>query len=117
MASKLSINRGTTFNVTVNYQKNGVAADLTGATVRFTVKNAEYDADNLDAAALITKNVTSHTNALGGISTIALIPTDTQNMIPGIYTYDIKVAEAAGAVYKIDEGKFLVDGSPTNRLV
>ena len=117
MASKLSINRGTTFAITLNYQKNGVAADLTGATVRFTVKSAEYDTDNTDGAALVLKNITSHTNPTGGVSTIALAPADTQNITPGTYTYDIKVAEASGAVYKVDEGKLILDGSPTNRLV
>ena len=117
MASKLNINRGTTFNITVNYQKNGVAADLTGATIRFTVKANEYDADDLDAAAVVLKNITSHTNPSQGISTIALAPTDTQNIAPNSYWYDIKVQEANGSVYKIDEGHFVLAGSATNRLV
>lgn len=103
MSSKLSINRGTTFNITVNYQKNGVAADLTGATVRFTVKLPEFDTDNTDAAAVILKNVTSHTNPTGGVSVISLVPSDTQNVIPGTYVYDIKVAELSGAVYKVGD--------------
>lgn len=114
---KLTINRGTTFTIGIIYQKNGVAATLVGATIRFTIKTVEFDAITNDSTAVVTKNVTSHTNAAGGISSITINPTDTATLVPGKYNYDIKVAEAGGAIYKIDEGKVTLDGSPTNRLV
>lgn len=112
--AKLKVNRGTTYSITFNYQKDGVAASLSGATVRFTVKEDEYDSDALDATALIRKNVTSHTDAGGGQTTITLTPTDTF-ITPGNYYWDIKVQEIDGTVYKTAEGRFEVDGSPTNR--
>jgi len=40
--ANLKINRGTTYSITLNYQKNGVATTLVGATVRFTIKGAEF---------------------------------------------------------------------------
>jgi hypothetical protein len=114
---KFTVDRGTTVTIDVVYTKNGVAATLAGATIRFTVKTVEYDTSTTDSTAVITKNVTSHTNAAAGLSAIILNPADTATLTPGKYYYDVKVAEAAGAVYKIDEGTMTLDGSPTNRLV
>lgn len=94
--AKLKINRGTSFSITLNYKKDGVAATLVGGTVRFTVKAAEYDSDTSDATASIVKNVTSGTS--GGVATITLNPADTATLTPGTYFYDLKVAEA-GALY------------------
>jgi hypothetical protein len=113
-STTLLVNRGTTFTIDLLYKKAGVAATLVGATVRFTVKEAEWDSDDDDSTAVVTKNVTTGTS--GGSATIALAPVDTAEVDPGEYFYDIKVEEAGGAVYKIVEGKFILDGSPTNRL-
>jgi hypothetical protein len=113
---KLTINRGTTFTIGITYQKNGVASTLVGATIRFTVKTSEFDTSVTDSTAVITKNVTSHIDATNGKSMITLNPTDTATLTPGKYYYDIKVAEASGTIYKIDEGTLILDGSPTNRL-
>lgn len=115
MSSKLTITRGTTYSLTFYYQDStGAALTLVGATVFFTVKSAEYDTDATDTTALISKTVTSHTNAAAGITTIALTPTDTY-VTPGNYYYDIKVKNAAGDIYKMIEGRCVIDGSPTNR--
>lgn len=113
---KLTVDRGTTFTIDIVYKKNGVAATLSGATVRFTVKSVEYDTSTTDATAVITKNVTSHVDAPNGLSKITINPADTATLTPGKYLYDIKVAEGGGAIYKIDEGTLKLDGSPTNRL-
>jgi hypothetical protein len=113
---KFNIDRGTTFTIDIVYRKNGVAASLVGATIRFTVKSVEFDSSTTDATAVITKNVTSHVDADNGLSLITINPADTATLTPGKYNYDIKVAEAGGAVYKIDEGTLKLDGSPTNRL-
>lgn len=113
---KLTVDRGTTYTINIVYKKNGVAASLAGATVRFTVKTSEYDSNTTDSTAVITKNITAHTDAPNGLSLVTLDPTDTATLTPGKYYYDIKVAEAGGAVYKIDEGTLALDASPTNRL-
>lgn len=111
--AQLKINRGTTYTLSVNYQRNGAAATLVGATVRFTMKTAEYSTDATDADASVKKNVTNGTAA--GTATITINPTDTTGLAPGKYFYDIKVQEASGAIYKIDEGTVKLDASPTNR--
>lgn len=113
---KFSVDRGTTFTIDIVYKKNGAPASLVGATIRFTVKTVEFDANVTDASAVIVKNVTSHTDAEAGLSLITLDPVDTATLTPGKYNYDVKVAESSGTIYKIDEGKLTLDGSPTNRL-
>lgn len=114
--AKLKINRGTTYTRTVNYSKDGVATTLVGATVRFTMKTAEYDSDATDASAVVTKNVTDGNSA--GTAVITINPSDTATLEPGRYYYDIKVDEDSDGVtvYKVDEGTIDLDGSPTNRL-
>lgn len=113
---KFTVNRGTTFSIDIVYKKDGVPASLVGATVRFTMKSVEWDANATDSDAPVKKNVTSHKDAANGLTNVTLIPTDTSTLTPGKYFYDIKVAEAGGDVYKIDEGLITLDGSPTNRL-
>lgn len=113
--SQLRINRGTTFNIGVVFKKDGVAASLVGATIRFTIKSHEYDADMVDSTALVAKNVTSHTNAAAGLSTIPILPTDTDDIVPGKYFFDIKVKEASGDIHTLLKGRCWITGSPTNR--
>lgn len=112
--ANLKINRGTTFIISIIYKKNGVAASLVGATVRFTAKTTEYDSDLTDAGAVIAKNVA--TGDAEGNAEIVIEPADTATLDPNAeYFYDIKVQDADGSIYKIDEGKIKLDGSPTNR--
>lgn len=113
----LRINRGTTFNITVEYLTNGVPTTLVGATLYFTMKPVEYDDDILDTTAVVQKEVTSHTDAAGGISSIVIDPVDTATLIPDTYNFDIKVKNTTLEVYKLSEGLVKLDGSPTNRSV
>lgn len=111
---KLTMDRGTTFTIGLLYKRNGVAQSLVGATVRFTVKAVEYDTSTTDATATITKNVTN--GDVNGQATITIDPADTATVTPGKYFYDIKVEQADGEIYKVDEGTLKIDGSPTNRI-
>lgn len=111
----LKINRGTTYTIGITYKKNGETTSLVGATVRFTVKTAEYDSDWTDSGAIVSKNVTDGNSS--GEATITIDPTDTAELTPDKYYYDIKVEESGGDIYKIDEGTIKLDGSPTNRGV
>jgi hypothetical protein len=111
--ANLKINRGTTYTIGIVYQRNGVATTLVGATVRFTVKAVEWDDSMADATAVILKNVTDGNSS--GEATITIDPADTDELTPAKYYYDIKVEQADGEIYKIDEGTVKLDGSPTNR--
>lgn len=114
MTTTLKINRGTTYAINVEYLRDGEPATLVGATVRFTMKPLEFDADADDSTAAVKYDVT--TGTAEGTATIVILPEDTAELEPGSYFYDIKVEEAGGDVYKLDEGKVKLDGSPTNRL-
>lgn len=119
--AKLEITRGTTYSRTLTYKKNGVVTPLTGMTVFFTVKPAEYDANTTDSSASITKTLADldDANAAEGIAVITIDPADSALLDPeGEYFYDIKVKETDGpppVIYKVDEGTIVFDGSPTNR--
>lgn len=114
---KITVDRGTTYAITVTYLVDGVATNITGSTILFTVKSTESDDDITDSSALIQKTITSHTDATHGISTIVLTPSDTRSVTPGNYFYSIKIDIASDdvTVYELDEGKFILDGDPTNR--
>ncbi len=112
--AQLKINRGTTYIRSGTVSIDGVPADISTATVRFTMKTSEYDDDTDDSTASVLKNVTDGT--ANGEYEIELEPSDTAELVPGNYFYDIKVEFATGEIYKLDEGKVKLDGSPTNRL-
>lgn len=112
--ANLKIDRGTTYSITFNYLRDGEAASLVGATVRFTAKSSEYDSDTDDSTAVITKDVTDGTAE--GVATITIDPADTATLTPQKYYYDIKVEESGGDIFKCDEGTIKLDASPTNRL-
>ena len=114
--AKLKIDRGTT------YKRSGTVRDdskqpisLVGSTIRFTVKTSEFDSDTDDNSAVIMKNITNGT--IDGTYEITIEPGDTSMLDPdGDYFYDIKLKQADGTVFKLDEGTIKFDGSPTNRL-
>ncbi len=87
--------------------------DLTGATVYFTAKPALTD-DATDTSAVITKEVTSHTDPTNGKTVIDLDPSDT-NVTPGIYYYDIQVKKASGAIVSIPARKLRIWADVTRR--
>lgn len=114
--AKLNINRGTSYTRTVNFSVDGVPTSLIGATVRFTIKTVQYDADATDASAVVEKNITNGT--ADGQAIISLTPADTATLTPGKFYYDTKVDLNSDAVtvYPIDTGTIVLVGSPTNRL-
>lgn len=113
--AKIKITRGDSRTISVPYLNSaGVALDLTGATVFFTVNAADSPAD--DTAAVISKTITSISNPSLGIATISLTNADTQNITPAEYYYDVQVKDAAGNVTSSKRDKFIVTGDVTRRL-
>lgn len=111
--AQFKISRGTTYTIGIIYKRNGVATTLVDAVVRFTIKTVEWDDNVTDSDAILLKNITNG-NAEGE-ATITIDPADLATTTPGKYYYDIKVEQADGEIYKIDEGTIKLDGSPTNR--
>lgn len=84
---------------------DGVAYNLTGKTVLFTVKKLK-DFKTTDADALITESIAAHTTPLSGITTLSLDATQTD--IPaGRYKGDCRVMN--GAVIVGNTATFQVD--------
>jgi hypothetical protein len=85
-------------------ESDGSPYDLTGAEVSFRVKRKIGDSDS---DSVITKIVTSHTNAAAGLTTIDLSATDT-NLALGFYTYDIRILTADSNRNSTDQATFEV---------
>lgn len=97
--SALSVFRGDDKSFKVTIKDGGSVKDITGWTVFFTVKKSLSDTD---AEAVISKDITSHTDAANGITHIALSNTDTDIGI-GLYKADIQVLDDQSKIqtYKI----------------
>lgn len=112
-ASNLEVDRGTTVTISGVYTEGGVATDITGASIRFTVKPTSWDTDADDSDATITK-AGSIVDASAGTYSITLTDTDTY-VDPDTYYYDIKIELASGTIHKLSGGKFKVLPTVTNR--
>lgn len=87
--------------------------DLTGATVFFTVKPLlAFDSD--DVAAVISIEVTNHSDPTNGKTVIELSGSDT-NVEPAIYYYDIQVLLASGDIISIPARKIRIWADVTRR--
>ena len=107
----ISVIKQTTNTYNLSFTRNGVAENITGWTVFFTVKknNNQTDADSS-----ISKTITVHTNASGGETQIVLSPTET-DIEQGNYVYDITYIDSSGNRKTIDPEKFIVIGNVTRR--
>ena len=114
--TKLYYDRGTTKRFTYYHRHGDQPYPLDNATVRFTVKKVEFDNDDDDSTAIISKDFTN--GSVDGWVEILLLPNETKEIAPGEYIYDIKVDDHSDGteVYKVIEGEIEIDGSPTNRL-
>ena len=79
--------------------ENGTAVDITGWTVFFTCKNSRED---VDADALISYDITSHTDPTNGQTKIELTTTDTARL--GSYPYDIQIKKTDGKITTVVTG-------------
>lgn len=113
LRSNLNLIRGDSSSIGFEFQENGVASDLTGCTVFFTAKPALTN-DTGDTSAVITVEVTSHTNPTAGITTIPLTSTDT-NVDPGEYYYDIQVKKVDNSIVSIPAQLLTISADVTRR--
>ena len=90
MASDINIKKGNPYTANITFKDaDGAAYPLTGKTVFFTVKHLSDTGDD-DTNAIITKDITVHTDAAGGITQLSLTATQT-NQVTGQYKYDFRV--------------------------
>lgn len=103
----LFIIRGDTYNIDFT-----AGMDITGGTVFFTAKPTIADEAN-DTTAVITVEVTDHSDPTNGVTVIPLSSSDT-NIDPGEYFYDIQI-KVGSTVTSIPVRKLKVYGDVTRR--
>jgi hypothetical protein len=97
----LSIKRGDDWSRTLYFEdEDSAPIDITGWTLFFTVK---ANADDLDAAAIISKTITVFTNPTAGEAGISLSSADTNQAI-GSYLFDIQVKTNLNQIVTVLEG-------------
>lgn len=109
--TKITVVRGDTHTLHLNFKANGLPLDLTGAIVFFTVKRDLNDADN---QAQIAKTVSSFGDPTSGEVDITLNEDDTDT--PGEYFYDIQLKQSDNAVASSRRGKFIIEQDVTLRI-
>ena len=101
-----TVKRAKDCTATVTFtDEDGVAVNITGYTVYFTVKR---NINDTDAEALISKTITSHTTPISGITTLTLSQTDT-DLVPRNYVYDLQLKDTSNKESASDAGKFIVE--------
>ena len=110
----LSVDRGRSKDYRLTFKdSSGNAINITGYTVFMTVK-LNFDTDETDSQAIISKTVTSHTDPTNGITTISLSDSDTTIDVKDYY-YDMTFKDTSDKIHSIQEGKFEVSNAVTNR--
>ena len=94
--------------------EDGVAINITGYTVYFTVKK-KPDADEDDSTAVLKKEVTSHTDPTNGITNIEIAKADTEDVEPRRYFYDLQLKDGSGKISSSKYGVLEIIPDITNR--
>ena len=105
MSNDLTIYRGDDKTWTLAFtDSTGTAIDITGYTIYFTVK---INSNDIDDNAVITKDITSHTDPTEGETEIVLTNSDTDLPIKK-YWYDIQMKDGSDKITTVLEGRFIV---------
>ena len=96
--------RGDTRKIKLKFKdKAGSNLNLSGATIYLTVKN---DIALDDDQSSFQKIITNHSNPLEGETTIIIDPSDTENLKPKKYYYDIQLTDSEGNKSTVIAGQF-----------
>lgn len=85
----ISIIKGTDNSIKIKFTEAGQEVNITGYTILFTVKK-QCDINKDDDFALISKEITVHSDPTHGESTLNLSSTDT-DIDEGIYYWDLRL--------------------------
>lgn len=104
--------RGDDQILALEFKQDGVAKDITGWTVFFTVKKKIDDDDN---NAVIKKEITTHTDPTNGKTEIPILDTET-NSLKGVYFYDVQYKDTSGNIKTPMLGKMTFIEDVTRRI-
>jgi len=115
MSSTIKVIRGDDHTISINLKDwDGVAVDLTGATVYFTVRKESTVWDATDDTALIEIDQTSHVDASAWLTNIVLTNTDTDIAVLD-YCYDLQIKFTNWIINSIESGIFSIIQDVTKR--
>ena len=101
----IDIYRGDDRTLNLTFTQNNSALDITGYTVKFTVKENISDTY---ANAKIAKTVTSHFDPTNGKTQIDITHSDTSSLEEKGYHYDIELTDTSGNILTVVRGIFNV---------
>ena len=114
---KLSLVRGDSQDYTLTIKNSsGVPYCLKNWKIYFTLKT-NYDLP--DSQASLQKTVTTFadtTSGTSGVAVITLDPTDTVNLDPGEYDFDIQAVTSENKNYTLMRGKYQVEYDVTRTI-
>lgn len=98
-------------------QSDGVTPfNLTGCEVFFTVNaNSDNTSDN-DTSAVIALKTSTFTNPASGVATIQISNTNTQDITPGTYFYDVQLKDANGNITSLAQNQFIIIADVTRSI-
>ena len=108
---RLSLIRGDSQTYTLTFkQSDGTVYNIKNWAVFFTVKTNWELADSEKSVQVITTTFAGTTgSAAAGIAIINLVPTDTVDLEPGEYDYDIAVRTNNNETYTVLRGKLDIE--------
>jgi hypothetical protein len=90
---------------------NGDPYDMTGGSARFVITKSERS-----LATLVSKSAALTSADEGGktywFATASLVPADTQDIDPGNYYHAMRVKDASGRQFTVQDGQITIDPSP-----
>lgn len=89
----LNLMWGNATSRTVTITTDGVPYNLTGKTVRFTIKKSADLSNVDDSDALILKDISTHSNPSAGETTLILTANDMKSINEGVYYADFRILE------------------------
>lgn len=98
--------RGDTFSLPINFGQ-----DITGWIMYLTLKKS---IDDLDADAVISKDISVHTTPSTGATLVTITAAETANLL-GTYVYDIQYKDTSGNIATLIEGTIQFDKDVTRR--
>ena len=81
-------------NVTVLAADRKTPVDISGSTAYFTLSSNSAPTD--DTTAAVRKVWTYHIDPINGRTSVKLLGADTQDLVPGIYYYDVQIVNPIG---------------------
>jgi hypothetical protein len=104
---KLSLTRGDSQRYTLTFrQSNGTLYCLKNWVVFFTLKTDYSLPDSQASLQKIITTFSDTTSGTSGVAEIVLLPTDTVNLEPRQYDFDISVRTAANETFTVLKGTF-----------